>query len=95
MGELRKDYFLDRWVIIASERGKRPHEFRQEAVKQKKGKCFFCPGSEKDTPEEIFRLAAGKNKWRMRVFPNKFAAVRQGGAFSIKTGKIFYTFSSN
>lgn len=94
MGELRKDYILDRWVIIASERGKRPHEFKQETVKQKKGKCFFCPGSENDTPPEIFRLGT-KNKWRMRVFPNKFAAVRQEGDPSVKTDNIFYTYSSN
>ena len=94
MGELRKDYFLDRWVIIASERGKRPHEFVQEQVKQKAGKCYFCPGSEDETPPEIFRIGA-KNRWKMRVFPNKFAAVRQEGQASIKTDNIFYTFSAN
>ena len=26
MGELRKDYVLDQWVIIAAKRGQRPHE---------------------------------------------------------------------
>lgn len=93
MGELRKDYILERWVIIASERGKRPHQFKHEPVRQKIKKCFFCPGHEDETPAEIFRL--GKKKWKMRVFPNKFAAVKQEGDSNIKTDNIFYTYSAN
>ena len=33
MGELRKDYVLDRYVIIATDRGKRPDQFKQENKK--------------------------------------------------------------
>ncbi|HDI73101.1 MAG TPA: galactose-1-phosphate uridylyltransferase [Candidatus Altiarchaeales archaeon] len=74
MNELRKDYILDRWVIIAKERGKRPHEFLKEREKrEKRGLCFFCPGNEHTTPPEISRIEED-GKWLIRCFPNKFPA---------------------
>ena len=29
--ELRKDYFLDRWVVVATERKKRPQQFKKDS----------------------------------------------------------------
>ena len=75
MPELRKDYFLDRWVIIAPGRSKRPKELRKEEPSKKT--CFFCPGKEQLTPAEIGRL--GGKHWRMRWFPNKFPVVQETG----------------
>jgi UDPglucose--hexose-1-phosphate uridylyltransferase len=74
--ELRKDYFLDRQVIIAVGRGRRPTDFKHGgAAESEAGKaCFFCPGSENLTPPEIMRTEEG-GRWVMRVFPNKFPAV--------------------
>ncbi|MFO8016314.1 MAG: galactose-1-phosphate uridylyltransferase [Candidatus Woesearchaeota archaeon] len=99
MGEMRKDYILDRWVIIATERGKRPHEFRQENTKQPVKKCFFCPGNEDETPPEIMRVPKGKKRgkkdWKIRVFPNKFAAVSEEGSPEMHTENEFFTSSSN
>jgi UDPglucose--hexose-1-phosphate uridylyltransferase len=73
--ELRRDYFLDRQVIIAVDRGMRPSEW---AVKggdvAPGGRCFFCPGNEGMTPPEILRIPEGDG-WGVRVFPNKFPAV--------------------
>jgi len=94
MGELRKDYILDRWVIIASERAKRPHEFRQEGAKEEVGECHFCPGNEKDTPQEAYRIERGGH-WQVRAFPNKFAAVEQKGDPAVRTDNVFYTWASN
>ncbi|MEA3255688.1 MAG: galactose-1-phosphate uridylyltransferase [Candidatus Altiarchaeota archaeon] len=74
MNELRKDYILDRWVIIAKERGKRPTDFvGGKADIKEGGLCFFCPGNEHTTPPEISRIEENK-KWLIRCFPNKFAA---------------------
>ncbi len=75
--KLRKDYILDRWVIISEKRGKRPHEFKKskEKHKSKDKDCFFCPGNEELTPKEIYRRNDNKGKWKIRVIPNKFAAV--------------------
>ncbi len=47
MPELRKDPITGRWVIISTERGKRPNDFLRESVVAKSPKnCPFCPGSE-------------------------------------------------
>ena len=51
MPELRQNRFTKEWVIIATERAKRPEELRvQKEVKQVPryvDKCPFCPGNEK------------------------------------------------
>ena len=75
MNELRKDYILDRWVIIAKDRGQRPDQFAKKHIDEKRtdSVCFFCPGSESMTPAEIARVEE-RGKWIIRVFPNKFSA---------------------
>ncbi len=73
MNELRKDYFLDRWVIISPSRGKRPRDFGHKKQEIKPEVCFFCPGNEELTPPEICRVEEN-NEWIIRVFPNKFPA---------------------
>lgn len=76
--ELRKDYFLDRWVLITPGRAKRKKEFKSAQTEIQKlsydPNCFFCPGNEKTTPPEIGRYPE-KNKWQIRWFSNKFPAV--------------------
>jgi UDPglucose--hexose-1-phosphate uridylyltransferase len=88
--ELRQDPTLDRWTVVAPERGARPgarlepggHGYVQAE------ECPFCGGREYQTPPE---LAARRDPpgtadgpgWRVRVIPNRFPAVRRdvpGGA---------------
>jgi UDPglucose--hexose-1-phosphate uridylyltransferase len=79
--ELRKDPITGRWVIISTDRAKRPSDFVRESVQIKgNGFCPFCYGNEAKTPPEI--LAYGRNGgsrdtpgWRVRVVPNKFPAL--------------------
>jgi UDPglucose--hexose-1-phosphate uridylyltransferase len=79
--ELRKDSIIGRWVIISTERGKRPTDFVRESVQIKgTGFCPFCMGNESKTPPEV--LAYGRNGggrdtpgWTVRVVPNKFPAL--------------------
>jgi len=79
--ELRKDPIVGRWVIISTERGKRPSDFvRESVVSQGKGFCPFCYGNEAKTPPEILvygRSNGGPNSpgWVIRVVPNKFPAL--------------------
>lgn len=74
MGELRRDYILDRWVLIVPNREKRPKDFKAHLTK-KKGVCLFCPGNEES---EVGRI--GENgKWRIRWFRNKFPALKPEG----------------
>ena len=89
--ELRKDYVLDRYVIIAEKRRERPREFKKEEDAKSDKPCFFCPGNESTTPAETGRT--GGKKWEMRWFPNRFPAVEPAGSPVIRTDNEFYTFS--
>src|SRR5436309_14823460 len=51
--ELRKDPIVGRWVIISTDRAKRPTDFAREGVKIKGGLCPFCYGNENKTPPEL------------------------------------------
>jgi len=88
--EIRKDYILDRYVVISAARKKRPKQFKKE-TREKAGVCFFCPGNESMTPPEIGRI--GKKKWKLRWFPNKFPAVEEAGQKEFRTDNRFYTFA--
>jgi UDPglucose--hexose-1-phosphate uridylyltransferase len=72
--ELRRDPIVERWAVIAKGRSKRPDDYRvKRKVTRRKGVCFFCPGNEHTTPPEIDRIGDARG-WRVRCFPNKFAA---------------------
>jgi UDPglucose--hexose-1-phosphate uridylyltransferase len=85
MPELRKDPIVGRWVIIAHERAKRPHDFKGEMQNQVEGGlCPFCEGQEDKTPPEIVAYRergtrANGPGWRIRVVPNKFPALKVEG----------------
>jgi len=80
MPELRQNFFTKEWVIIATERAKRPKDLvRQkppQAVAPFVATCPFCPGNEDKTPPEVMRVPAnGSGPWQVRVVPNKFSAL--------------------
>ncbi len=84
MPELRKDPIIDRWVIISTERGKRPVFFIEEKPPSKEGVCPLCPGNEYMTPPEVFAIrphgsSPNNHDWSLRVVPNKFPALRIEG----------------
>ena len=84
MPELRKDPVVGRWVIISTERGQRPSDFRIEPVRAVGGNCVFCPGNEAKTPTEILAIrtpdsAPNGPGWSLRVVANKFPALRIEG----------------
>lgn len=78
MPELRKDPVSDRWVIIATDRSRRPGDFVRETVPAvSAGRfCPFCPEHESKTPPEVlaYRTGSAPNQpgWSLRVVPNKF-----------------------
>jgi len=77
MPELRQDPSTKEWVIIATERAKRPHEFQRPnpPIKASGAGCVFCPGNEDKTPPELYRFPNRSKTWTVRVVPNKFAAL--------------------
>ncbi len=87
--EVRKDYLLDRWVVIATERGRRPTDFaKKEREQAKTGVCPMCPGNEHMTPPAVLlylksgkgiRKAKDKNdfrykNWLIRCVSNLYPA---------------------
>src|SRR5437764_9952313 len=75
--ELRKDPITGRWVIIATDRAKRPSDFVRIVVPPPAAAiCPFDYGNEHKTPPEVlaYRNSGGRDEpgWRVRVVPNKF-----------------------
>ncbi len=84
MPELRKDPVIGRWVIISTERGRRPSEFFQTPQPPRNGFCALCEGNEDKTPPEVFAIRKDNSPpntpgWLLRVVPNKFPALRVEG----------------
>ncbi len=82
MSELRHDPVSRRWVIIATERSRRPTEFivNQDGRTDGAHVCPFCPGNERFTPPEIAVVrtdgsAPNGPGWQSRVFANKYPAL--------------------
>jgi UDPglucose--hexose-1-phosphate uridylyltransferase len=85
MPELRRDPIVGRWVIIATERAKRPNDVQRPPPQPSGGLCPFCPGNEDKTPREVY--VSGRSPaqppntpgWRVRVVPNRFPALKIEG----------------
>jgi len=78
--QLRKDPVVGRWVIISTERSRRPSNFAPDVARQSSDFCPFCPGQEEKTPPEVFAVrpaehGEGPAGWDVRVVPNKFPAL--------------------
>jgi UDPglucose--hexose-1-phosphate uridylyltransferase len=79
VSELRYNIISLQWVILATERAKRPKDFIKEKKEQKplpeyRQDCPFCPGNEAMTPGETLRIGDEK-AWRIRAVCNKFGAL--------------------
>jgi UDPglucose--hexose-1-phosphate uridylyltransferase len=83
--ELRKDPITGRWVIISTDRQKRPNDFRLERSTLIGGEyCPFCSGHEDMTPPEVLAFRQHGQPpdspgWDLRVVPNKFPALQVEG----------------
>lgn len=85
---MRKDYILDRWVVIASQRKRRPTDFAKPKETRKPSACPFCPGNESMTPPAILAYVQRDGKivaekdcddfrhkgWLVRCIPNLYPA---------------------
>lgn len=83
MPELRQNMVTKEWVIISTERAKRPGNYIEaqnhagEALPAYDPTCPFCPGNE-EMDLEITRMPA-EGSWRTRVIYNKYPALLQEG----------------
>jgi UDPglucose--hexose-1-phosphate uridylyltransferase len=87
--ELRKDYLLNRWVVIATERSRRPMDFaKQKSEQAQSSVCPLCVGNEHLTPPammlylkqndeiktDIDHDGQRRKNWLIRVIPNLYPA---------------------
>jgi UDPglucose--hexose-1-phosphate uridylyltransferase len=94
MPELRKDPIVGRWVIIATDRAKRPIAPKNEPIPGGSTYCPFCQGHEDKTPNEILAYRERGTKpnepgWRVRVVPNKFPALQIEGDLNKRGDGIY------
>jgi UDPglucose--hexose-1-phosphate uridylyltransferase len=95
MPELRKDPIIGRWVIVATERARRPDQFSNEAQEDVPEKtCPFCEGQESQTPPEVYSVRSKhtpKNTpgWDLRVVPSLKPFLRIEGDLD-RQGKGLY-----
>ena len=87
--ELRKDYLLNRWVVIATERSRRPIDFaKQRKTPTGAGVCPMCLGNEHMTPPAVLVYLKDNGgivkdhdtdglrhkNWLIRCIPNLYPA---------------------
>ena len=95
MPELRKDPVTGRWVIISTERRKRPSDFLPEhPLLSGEELCPFCPGQEDLTPPEVLAYRQSGSTlngpgWDLRVVPNKFPALQVEGSLDRQGEGLF------
>jgi UDPglucose--hexose-1-phosphate uridylyltransferase len=83
MPEIRQNMATKEWVIIATERAKRPEAFIQapkpppEERPAWDARCPFCPGNEEHDLERL-RLPQDGD-WRLRVVANRYPALQEDG----------------
>ncbi|MBK8396983.1 MAG: galactose-1-phosphate uridylyltransferase [Leptospiraceae bacterium] len=83
MSEIRQNIITRDWVIIATDRARRPHEFQKKAsgniiIPPYKPDCPFCVGHEHDSTTEYVRINS-ENGWQVRVIANKYPALSPEG----------------
>jgi len=88
MPEFRQNMLTNEWVIIASERAKRPQDFKikdagRPPLPEFSLSCPFCPGHEAQTPAAT-QTVKRDGKWAVRAVPNKFAALQNDISFQPK-----------
>ncbi len=69
-GEIRKHYFLDRYIVVAPLRGKRPDAFAEP--QSHKTESYLSPAIEKE--KSILEIKDSKG-WTVKVIENKFPAL--------------------
>lgn len=76
ISELRQDFVSEEWVVIATGRGRRPHEFlkqKREYLRQPKAGCPF-----EKLSSNVLAAYSLDEEWQVGVIPNKYPAFGKG-----------------
>jgi UDPglucose--hexose-1-phosphate uridylyltransferase len=72
--EIRKAYFLDKYVIIASGRALRPRDILRPADKSAEESCVICPKNIEDDLK-LKEFGSENGSWMVSAIRNKYPAV--------------------
>jgi UDPglucose--hexose-1-phosphate uridylyltransferase len=92
MPEIRQNIATREWVIIATERAKRPEQFVREPRERVIDRpdfapdCPFCPGNE-ELDLEYLRLPE-RGDWSARVLGNRYPALQQRGTLQPQFSRL-------
>ncbi len=96
MSRLRKDPIVGRWIIISTERPKKPEDyaFEEPVDDVTPAECPFCGGNEAKTPPEIASFRTEKSApntegWWVRVIPSKFPVLHIEGTLEREGSGIY------
>ncbi|MBE9039813.1 galactose-1-phosphate uridylyltransferase [Oscillatoriales cyanobacterium LEGE 11467] len=97
MSELRHNLITGDWVVIATDRAKKPNEFKshrspEEREPKHRSNCPFCPGNEKETAAESDRFGDDSG-WQVRVVQNRYPALSPTGELIRSGDRLFRTVS--
>lgn len=74
--EIRRDYLQEKYVLIAPQRGDRPHDVERHETLNHHGRgraCEFCPASV-DNKTSLLSIGP-KERWHVKVIANRYPAV--------------------
>jgi len=79
--EIRKDYFLNKFVIITPSRSLRPRDINEQTILKRNNTCPFCP--ENINPKIIIDKINNRTKqWEVISIANIFPAVSLDNSFA-------------
>ncbi len=85
--QIRRDYFRDRWTLIAPGRANRTIETAPgpaAPAAPTAASCSFCPGRESETPPAVLRHPP-VGDWMIRAFPNLYPALPHAHEVLVET----------
>jgi len=84
MSEYRQNFTNGQWVVIATERARRPEDFRSPVhgnlrplLPVHSAECPFCRGGDAEYSEPSIERFDSEGNWTLRVIANKFASVNR------------------
>jgi len=96
MSRLRKDPIVGRWIIVSTERPKKPEDYNYDEPEDDvtPAECPFCEGNEAKTPPEIASFRAEKTLpntkgWWVRVIPSKYPVLHVEGSLEREGSGIY------
>jgi UDPglucose--hexose-1-phosphate uridylyltransferase len=85
MPELRQNFVTKEWVIISTERARRPSSYAEPSERRLSSDhpeyaptCPFCPGNE-ELDLEVARIPDDGSPWQVRIVGNRFPALSGEG----------------